>query len=537
MKMYMGFFIMIGVIAGSALQAEVVITSPTGVEDESDVVLETAVDSIKELPADTVIIIGDTVSFVGGEVRNTAHGVTTAFQGASARETVSADMLQAVTREWSANGEIQMRSFVVSEPVAKELAAGRSAESAVLDVSDFFNNVDFPEGTAAEFWPEFNRLIVHHNPAGMLDVIDLLSVNHQQDADYRQIEIETKFIEVEQKTLNELGFNWDFSDTWNVDGDTTVDLVNQTLSGTLRSAADAFYGAGSSGTLTLTKDGWLPLELTIRALEQSEGADVLSAPSVTTTDGSTAEIWVGDQEVMPSEFAAGSQGTSVYVEYDGWDQKNIGVHLQVTPEVEENNLINLALRPEVVDLVAYDSYDITPANASMLIWSGADTAEMSIPGRYPIPRVPGMDTAWNIMRSTLFGEDVNDPDTWSNHPENNASYGADAADGYFDQSRRALHEEYGVAVPQTTGSLPVFRVRKIDTSLTVADGSTVGMGGLIYDKLETYKDKVPVLGSIPLIGRLFRSEGERSVKRNLMIFVKATQVDVNGRRSTDMAVR
>jgi general secretion pathway protein D len=63
------------------------------------------------------------------------------------------------------------------------------------------------------------------------------------------------------------------------------------------------------------------------------------------------------------------------------------------------------------------------------------------------------------------------------------------------------------------------------------------MGGLIYDKLETYKDKVPVLGSIPLIGRLFRSEGERSVKRNLMIFVTATQVDVNGRRSSDVAAR
>jgi general secretion pathway protein D len=72
--------------------------------------------------------------------------------------------------------------------------------------------------------------------------------------------------------------------------------------------------------------------------------------------------------------------------------------------------------------------------------------------------------------------------------------------------------------------------------VTVADGSTVGMGGLIYDKVETFKDKVPVLGSIPLVGRLFRSEGERSVKRNLMIFVTATQVDVNGRRSADLAL-
>jgi general secretion pathway protein D len=46
-----------------------------------------------------------------------------------------------------------------------------------------------------------------------------------------------------------------------------------------------------------------------------------------------------------------------------------------------------------------------------------------------------------------------------------------------------------------------------------------------------------VLGSIPLIGRLFRSEGERSIKRNLMIFVTATQVDVDGRRATNLALK
>ena len=88
-------------------------------------------------------------------------------------------------------------------------------------------------------------------------------------------------------------------------------------------------------------------------------------------------------------------------------------------------------------------------------------------------------------------------------------------------------------VPAT---LPYLRIRELTTRLTVADGSTVGMGGLIYDKLETFRDKVPVLGSIPVVGRLFRSEGERSVKRNLMIFVTATQVDVDGRRSADVAL-
>jgi general secretion pathway protein D len=79
------------------------------------------------------------------------------------------------------------------------------------------------------------------------------------------------------------------------------------------------------------------------------------------------------------------------------------------------------------------------------------------------------------------------------------------------------------------GTVPYLRIRELETRVTVADGNTVGMGGMIYDKVETYRDKVPVLGSIPYLGRLFRSEGERSIKRNLMIFVTASEVDINGR--------
>jgi general secretion pathway protein D len=112
---------------------------------------------------------------------------------------------------------------------------------------------------------------------------------------------------------------------------------------------------------------------------------------------------------------------------------------------------------------------------------------------------------------------------------------------YVNNSRYGGSESGDPAIATPTilpleASLPYFRIREMETQVTVADGSTVGMGGLIYDKLETFRDKVPVLGSIPFLGRLFRSEGEKSVKRNLMIFVTATQVDVDGRRSSDIAL-
>lgn len=66
--------------------------------------------------------------------------------------------------------------------------------------------------------------------------------------------------------------------------------------------------------------------------------------------------------------------------------------------------------------------------------------------------------------------------------------------------------------------------REIDTTVLVENGATVVLGGLIQDDLEEVTRKVPVLGSIPVLGRLFRSDGTKLEKTNLMIFIKPTIV-------------
>ena len=76
--------------------------------------------------------------------------------------------------------------------------------------------------------------------------------------------------------------------------------------------------------------------------------------------------------------------------------------------------------------------------------------------------------------------------------------------------------------------MPYFRRRSVETQVTIADGSTVVMGGLVDETTETFRDQVPILGDIPYLGRLFRSEGTRSVKKNLVIYVTAKQVDASG---------
>jgi general secretion pathway protein D len=78
--------------------------------------------------------------------------------------------------------------------------------------------------------------------------------------------------------------------------------------------------------------------------------------------------------------------------------------------------------------------------------------------------------------------------------------------------------------------LPEFSVREITTTVNVWDGQTVVLGGLVDSTLSDSKDTVPVLGDIPILGRLFQSVQKTEDKRNLMIFVTATLIDPAGNR-------
>jgi general secretion pathway protein D len=94
-------------------------------------------------------------------------------------------------------------------------------------------------------------------------------------------------------------------------------------------------------------------------------------------------------------------------------------------------------------------------------------------------------------------------------------------------------------IPSVTGNLnvvqlpvilPDFTVRQVVTTVNVWDNQTVVIGGLISSQVQDTKDKVPGIGDVPLIGRLFQSSSKDAVKKNLMIFVTATIVDPAGNR-------
>ncbi len=68
----------------------------------------------------------------------------------------------------------------------------------------------------------------------------------------------------------------------------------------------------------------------------------------------------------------------------------------------------------------------------------------------------------------------------------------------------------------------VTNKREIKTTVLADDGETIVLGGLINDNLRVNKSKVPLLGDIPILGRLFSSESETREKRNLLVFLRPT---------------
>ena len=66
--------------------------------------------------------------------------------------------------------------------------------------------------------------------------------------------------------------------------------------------------------------------------------------------------------------------------------------------------------------------------------------------------------------------------------------------------------------------------REISTQILTSDGGTVVLGGLIEDSVQTGERRVPILGSIPVLGHLFRSQTSSKTKTNLLVFIRATIV-------------
>ncbi len=227
-----------------------------------------------------------------------------------------------------------------------------------------------------------------------------------------------------------------------------------------------------------TYSGWniasgLDLDVAITALSRQTSSDLMSAPKVTVLSGKRATITVAQEMRYPESYG--------------------DIESTVSSSSGGSNALTGSSGGSAISITAGTPQDFVTRNVGV---------EMTV-----TPNVENDDTISLILepRVTEF--------------EGFVEYGGPsvALDGS------------GTTVTVPSGFYqPIFSVREITTEVTVYDGATVVMGGLTRDEVKSFKDKVPILGDIPGIGRLFRSEGETSQKRNLLIFVTANLVSPGG---------
>lgn len=361
------------------------------------------------------------------------------------------------------------------------------------DVKEFFEKagVPFPAGTSITYNPTISQLIVANTPENLEVFERILS---RLNVIPNQVEIEARFVEISQDDLEELGFQWILTDNWEIaqkqgiggvagqemvianadpDGFTKgLRFFNASeSSGAIQPVAAPLVGTQNTplgGILSFASVLTNPeVKLVIQALSQHGGTDLLSAPRVTTRSGVNAQIQVVREIIYPTEFEVSEPTISASTVSTG---TGVGGGLvtppTVTPGSFETRETGVILN--VTPTVGPDGY----------------TIDLTM-----VPEVAEL-VDW-------------------------IQYGSSSSAG-------GVNFTYNI--PQ-----PVFASRNVTTSIVIWDGQTVVMGGLIREDLIKVKDKVPVLGDIPLLGRLFRSEGEYSKKKNLLIFVTARLVDPSGK--------
>ena len=334
----------------------------------------------------------------------------------------------------------------------------------------------------------------------------------------KQVEIEAKFLEVSQNDLEEVGFDWSAGDgrqfildefgapVLDQFGNPTFSNQRQgstqgrTLGGTFSTdeaassiriqrvgaqpqlfpntppSLNSAIDVAANATSLFTATGWTingtDVGFALRALSRKTGSDLMSAPKVTVLSGKRASITVAQELRYPESYG--------------------DIESQVSSGNNNNNNNNGG-GGSSISITAGTPQDFVTRNVGV---------EMSV-----TPNVENDDTISLILepRVTEF--------------EGFVEYGGPSV---------ALGTDGTVVTVPAGFYQPIFSTREMSTEVTIFDGATVVMGGLTRDEVKSVNDSVPLLGDIPGLGRIFRSEGETRQKRNLLIFVTANLVSPGG---------
>tara|TARA_R110002096_G_scaffold16106_30_gene55207 strand:+ start:6715 stop:9108 length:2394 start_codon:yes stop_codon:yes gene_type:complete len=398
---------------------------------------------------------------------------------------------------------------------------GGGALQPKLTAKEFLTNngIQFAEGGTATFFPETSTLLVR-NTLTQLDLIETLI-----DASYGNVaqllKFDVKVLEVTETRLAEIGFDWllgqfNVGDSNRVfagggtegnassGGTTSNDFpfsapgattpvgenpltAGNRSGGALPNTLDNLLANGSTasnasstgkapGTLALAGVFTDPqFQVVLRSLNQARGVDIASNMSVLTRAGQIASAKAVREFIYPTEYDP----------------------------------------PEIPDDV-FASVSIGGIGGS---------------GQSPVPVTPATPTAFEMreLGSIVEVEGAIGPDgetiSVTLNPE------VIEFQGFINYG--SPYQQVGIGGETTVATtneilMPIFRTLRNTTSVEVYDGHTIAIGGLRQERRAMIQDRVPILGDVPVLGKLFSSNIEENERQAVIFFVTVSVVDPSG---------
>ena len=387
-------------------------------------------------------------------------------------------------------GQLETRSYNLPPSLIANLGTSESDPSKLGNqiLENIGADVKITDSAAICF-RETGKLVVRNTP-NELNKIEQRIRDAQGEPPQRQFEVETKFLQFTENDVKNFTFNLQMN------GNTAIPAPG--VPGQIYNPGSASGGTdGLRGTAGLRPGGASALALQslldptypqyasnqvgvnatvfgkgfaamLQLLQNAIGRDLVASPRVTLPDGKQSKIIISREMYYPTSYTQptvpnNDQGVGAGFilpsNPTGFEPRNIGVTMEV---------------------------------------KGESTS---------IPKAVDLDFA------NLLVEDF----------EGFVNYGANIATVSFGQGPTTTGsvttvDPVSVPIGQAPYLVPIFSKRSLQTRIRLLDGETVGMGGLIADSIQKVEDKVPGLGDVPLVGRLFRSEVSQKIKSNLVIF-------------------
>jgi general secretion pathway protein D len=199
-----------------------------------------------------------------------------------------------------------------------------------------------------------NSLIIVASPGDyetMKDVIQKLDIRR------RQVYVEAAIIEMSLSKSRELGFEFQAANLNNIENSNNVKAIGGTNFGNIATAASGPAGLATltglnvgavKGTFKYNGVEFLNIGALLHALQTDGDVNVLSTPNILTTDNQKAEIMVGEN--VP--FVTGQSQTAATAGqiFTQIDRKDVGIKLQITPQIASDDNVRLEIKQEISDL-------------------------------------------------------------------------------------------------------------------------------------------------------------------------------------------